>query len=155
MQNIKMNMSRLLKYILPLSFLLGLSLMGLEYKLNQDMLKRFSNEGDWLENARGRLFYKLKPGEQKLTFVLESGASGITANMEAIGDGLSQYGRVISYDRSGLGMSQPGVAQPSLDQIADDTLFLIDRLAGTSPVVYVGYSIGAAFVINFQRKYPG
>lgn len=147
----------LLSLVALLLSLVGIGVGALlrERYLTQKVIERYSADGQWIDAPSGRLFYKLTQSDAKVAFVLESGLGGITADMKSMAQALDPYGKVLTYDRSGLGMSQTGLKHPSLEQMARDTRFLMDHVLPNIPVVYIGYSLGASYVLNFERQYPG
>ena len=129
-------------------------LVGTEKFLDKRAAIRFSAGGDWLDCPSGKIFYKALHSNKERYFVLESGQSGLTMDMLPLARQLAPYGHVIVYDRSGLGLSKTGLVRPNLAQVADDTKCVIEQLASSKPVIYVGYSMGGTYVINFMRTFP-
>lgn len=64
----------------------------------------------------------------------------------------SRY-RLVRFDARGFGGSAPGDAVLTMDRIADDAAFLIDRLR-LGPVVLVGCSMGGYAAFCFAQKHP-
>lgn len=68
--------------------------------------------------------------------------------------GLRVLGTVISYDRAGVGRSEPGVPPRTSDRIATELKGLLDALKLPGPYVLVGHSIGGRHVRTFASMYP-
>lgn len=62
--------------------------------------------------------------------------------------------RVVVPDLRGFGGSSPFSAAPSLDQMADDVVNLLDALKITNSVVLGGLSMGGYIALAVARKYP-
>ncbi|MFE4970675.1 alpha/beta fold hydrolase [Kitasatospora sp. NPDC056651] len=86
----------------------------------------------WVEAGRGGV----------VPVVLIAGAGSSSLTWVPVLPELAEYGRVVAYDRAGLGASEPGhTATPTLDgQIADLTALVEHLDAG--PVLLVGHSWG-------------
>jgi pimeloyl-ACP methyl ester carboxylesterase len=63
--------------------------------------------------------------------------------------------RVCSYDRAGLGWSDPGPSYETVEQIVSDLHGLLERAGENRPYVLVGASIGGIFIRAYQHAYPG
>jgi 3-oxoadipate enol-lactonase len=66
---------------------------------------------------------------------------------------IGKYYRVIVYDRSGCGRSQPSREGYSIDGFADELAGLLDHLEVPAAVV-VGHSLGSMVAQRFAGKYP-
>jgi pimeloyl-ACP methyl ester carboxylesterase len=66
---------------------------------------------------------------------------------------LSKQFRVIVYDRSGSGRSQPGRDGYSIDKWCEELASLLDYLAVPSAIV-VGHSLGSAIALRFAARHP-
>jgi pimeloyl-ACP methyl ester carboxylesterase len=62
--------------------------------------------------------------------------------------------RVCSYDRAGLGWSDPGPAYETVEQTVADLHSLLLASGEKGPLVLVGASIGGIFIRAYQRTYP-
>lgn len=67
--------------------------------------------------------------------------------------GLSDFARVIAYDKRGTGMSDPVSAAPSLDERMDDMLAVLDT-AGSQRATIVGVSEGGPIGTMFAASHP-
>ena len=72
-------------------------------------------------------------------------------------EALSERARVVAPDLRGFGTSPPGNADPKLgitmERYADDLAELLNVLAISEPVVYIGLSMGGYIAWQFVRKY--
>src|SRR4029077_4848012 len=67
---------------------------------------------------------------------------------------LSRQFRVIVYDRSGCGRSQPARDGYSIDAWTEDLAGLLDHLSVPSAVV-AGHSLGSTIALRFAARYSG
>jgi pimeloyl-ACP methyl ester carboxylesterase len=68
---------------------------------------------------------------------------------------LSKVFRCVLYDHRGHGESSPAVGGDySLDALARDLKAVVDRTAGSAPVVLVGHSLGGMAVLSFAALHP-
>lgn len=67
---------------------------------------------------------------------------------------VSNHTRVCSYDRAGMGWSEPGPKPRTYMRIADELHALLQAAGEEGPYVLVGHSVGAHTVRFFVQKYP-
>ena len=67
--------------------------------------------------------------------------------------GLSDFARVINYDKRGTGMSDPVATAPSLDERMDDILAVLDA-AGSEKATVLGISEGGSIGAMFAATHP-
>jgi pimeloyl-ACP methyl ester carboxylesterase len=67
---------------------------------------------------------------------------------------IAQQTRVCSYDRAGLGWSDPGSADETVEQTTADLHSLLLAAKEKGPYILVGASVGGAFIRAYQRAFP-
>jgi pimeloyl-ACP methyl ester carboxylesterase len=88
------------------------------------------------------------------TVVLEAGMASMSANWAWVRDDLAREGRVVTYDRAGLGWSDRGGAKDAATSAAN--LHTLLRAAGIDPpYVLAGHSYGGLVVRMFADEHPG
>ena len=93
-------------------------------------------------------------GKGKPVVVLEAGDSRGCETWSKVQDDIAQFATVCSYDRAGLGWSEP-VSQPrTFQDSVGDLHVLLERLALPAPYVLVGHSIGGELVRLYAHTYP-
>lgn len=92
-------------------------------------------------------------GYGSATLVLVSGGTLGLETWKDLQELLSQYARVISYDRSGLGNSDYVPNSKSIDYLTAELHAVINNLAIDTPVILVGHSIGGHIVRKYTELY--
>lgn len=85
--------------------------------------------------------------------VLVSGLGGTAAFWEPINQALRDRFRIVRFDQRGIGASTRGTAPCTIDQLAADTLRILEELDISSTLV-VGHSTGGAIVQTLAAKTP-
>lgn len=83
--------------------------------------------------------------------------SGLNMTMETWGvvpSGVAQFTRVCTYERAGLGESDPGPIPKTTQQIADELHTLLRNAGVPGPYVMVGHSVGGLNVRLFASEHP-
>lgn len=89
--------------------------------------------------------------------VFESGLGADSHAWDRVAGPISAFGRVILYDRAGLGQSQPMQADDPVtaEGVATRLHALLDAVGVPPPWVLVGHSLGGLYLQMFARTYPG
>jgi len=107
----------------------------------------------FIENNGNKIAY-CDTGSGRATIVLVSGLTVGIDTWKDLQQRLSKYARVISYDRSGLGDSDYVPNSKNMDAMTSELDIIINQLAGNTPVVLVGHSIGGHIVRKYTELYP-
>jgi len=91
-------------------------------------------------------------GNGSPTVVLESGLAATSLSWRIVQNEIAKFAHVISYDRAGLGWSDPANTPPTLARSVDDLHALL-RAAGSPPYILVGHSFGAPIVRAYANRY--
>jgi pimeloyl-ACP methyl ester carboxylesterase len=108
-----------------------------------------------LVNIGGRSIHLNCTGSGKPVVVLEAGGGAYAIDWALVQPRIAEKTRVCSYDRAGLGWSDPGPADETVEQTVDDLHAALSRAGEKGPYVLVGASVGGAFVRAYQRSFPG
>jgi pimeloyl-ACP methyl ester carboxylesterase len=84
--------------------------------------------------------------------VLESGLGGASFDWGFVQPAVAEFTKVCSYDRAGMGYSDPGPSPRTMRRIANELAMLLDRANVETPVVLVGASIGGLAVRVFASE---
>ena len=115
-------------------------------------VRRFPPPGRLID-VGGRRLHLLCIGSGRPIVLFEASGFSNSASSAAARTGLARRTTVCSYDRAGVGWSDPGPDVMSVGQLADDLRQLQDR-ALDSPIVIVTSSVGGLVSELFARRYP-
>ena len=93
-------------------------------------------------------------GDGAPAVILDTGLGGSSAGWGFVQPGVAQFTRVCSYDRAGMGYSDPGPSPRTARRIASELAELLARSGIAGPVVLVGASIAGFDVRVFASDYP-
>jgi pimeloyl-ACP methyl ester carboxylesterase len=91
-------------------------------------------------------------GEGTPTVVFESGISATSVSWTVLQPQIAAMTTTVSYDRAGLGWSEPMPGQLDAGRIVHDLEMLLERLQTPAPYVLVGHSFGALLVRLFAER---
>lgn len=89
------------------------------------------------------------------TVVLEAGLAEGLDTWTGVQPDVGAFARSLSYDRAGLGASQPGPGPRSPDRLADELAALLTALSWSGPAVIVAHSAGAFPARELAARHPG
>lgn len=93
-------------------------------------------------------------GEGSPVVVLEAGLGGSSPEWWHIQTELARFTTVVSYDRAGMGWSEPSPHTRTSRQIAIELYTLLQKLVLPGPYLLVGHSQGGLYIQHFARMYP-
>ncbi|MEZ5558102.1 MAG: alpha/beta hydrolase [Pseudomonadales bacterium] len=88
------------------------------------------------------------------TVVLESGLTAPFAAWRQVQSAVETGARVCSYDRAGMGWSDPSPNPTRTSYVVEDLERLLDRGGVAGPLLLVGWSAGGVFVRAFAARNP-
>jgi pimeloyl-ACP methyl ester carboxylesterase len=104
--------------------------------------------------GRRRRLNVLLTGKGPVTVILAAGGGGSTINWGYVQAALSRDYRVLSYDRAGLGFSDPGPAPRTTARSVDDLRAALAALGLEPPYVIAGHSMGSFDARLFAFRNP-
>jgi len=148
---------RWLRYLLTgfLILLIALVCAGAIYEAiesHRDRL-RFRPPGRMMDIGGYRL-HLYCTGEGSPTVILEAGGGNPWLSWYKAQRQVAQFTRVCSYDRAGLGWSDPSPKPRTTKVIAEELLTLLHNAGIAGPFVLVGHSLGGMDVRMFASQYP-
>jgi len=86
--------------------------------------------------------------------VFESGHGTPMGHWDRILDGVSELAPLITYDRPGIGESEPDNEMPTIKNVSDKLIKILKYLDIKPPYILVGHSLGGSYVRGFAVYYP-
>jgi pimeloyl-ACP methyl ester carboxylesterase len=105
-------------------------------------------------DAGGHCLHMLVVGEAGPVVVLESGWPGCGLGWDRVRGPVSQFARVVTYDRAGTGKSETGPSPRHAEQIASELHTALQNAGLDPPYILVGQSLGGPYVRVFAKMYP-
>jgi pimeloyl-ACP methyl ester carboxylesterase len=103
----------------------------------------------------GRRLHLLRRGDAGPAVILESGGAGGSSTQDwPLLTRIARFAHGLSYDRAGLGWSDPPPAPRTFNGMAGDLHALLASAGEAPPFVLVGGSFGGLLVRAFCRLYP-
>jgi len=133
---------------LALTFLFALSFI-----VKRRLAKKFPPIGQMFDIGGYRLHMHIE-GEGAPTVVFDSGAGGIGLHWELVRPSIAKVARVVTYDRAGLGWSDPSPKPRHADVMAEELHTLLKNANIEGPFILVGHSLGGIVARQFAAKYP-
>jgi pimeloyl-ACP methyl ester carboxylesterase/ketosteroid isomerase-like protein len=93
-------------------------------------------------------------GEGTPTVIIDVGAGAWSMFFSHIQAAAAQRTRVCTYDRAGLGWSDPGPRPRTSSRMVDELHLLLHRSGINPPIVLVGHSLGGYNIRIYQARYP-
>jgi pimeloyl-ACP methyl ester carboxylesterase len=94
-------------------------------------------------------------GRGSPTVLLEAGAGWRSNVWDKVLEGVAAFTRVCTYDRAGLGQSEPRPRPRTIQDMVTDLHVLLWTAGIPAPFVMVGHSLGGFIVRLFTHRYPG
>lgn len=103
----------------------------------------------------GRRLHMHCTGEGRPTVLLESGSGAWSTHWALVQPKVASFTRVCSYDRAGLGWSDPGPKPYDIQSAVRDLDALLARSHEQPPFVFVGWSFGGSIVWLYTQDHTG
>jgi pimeloyl-ACP methyl ester carboxylesterase len=86
--------------------------------------------------------------------VFESGLGTPMGSWDRVLTGVSELAPLVTYDRPGIGESEPDNEIPTIKNVSDKLIKILNHLGIAPPYVLVGHSLGGAYVRGFAVYHP-
>jgi pimeloyl-ACP methyl ester carboxylesterase len=103
----------------------------------------------------GRRLHMHCTGEGRPTVLLESGSGAWSTHWALVQPKVASFTRVCSYDRAGLGWSDPGPKPYDIQSAVRDLDALLARSHEQPPFVFAGWSFGGSIVWLYAQDHAG
>ena len=107
-----------------------------------------------LVDIGGRRLNIICTGQGSPTVILEAGLLADSATWRLVQPAISRRTRVCSYDRAGLGFSDPAGSPRDASSVVRDLHALLQRARIAPPYVLVGWSSGGLYTRLYQYRFP-
>ena len=115
-----------------------------------DVLTRIDGKVD----VGGYQLYIMCDGQGSPTVILDAGLGGTHGAWATVQPSVATFTRVCSYDRAGLGDSDPGPTPRTSQQIVKELHALLDNAGVAGPYMLVGHSFGGFNTRLYAGQYP-
>ncbi len=138
-----------------LAVLLGLALLGAAYESVSEASdsRAYPPPGQMVDVGGYRLHINCV-GTGSPTVVIESGLGDWSASWSAVQSQAARTTRVCTYDRAGMGFSEPGPLPRTAARFAEELHTLLQRADIPGPYILAGHSAGGYTVRLFAAAYP-
>lgn len=92
--------------------------------------------------------------EGQPVIVFESGQGTPMGHWDRILNGVSEFAPLVTYDRPGIGESEPDDEFPTIKNVSDKLIKILTYLDLEPPYVLVGHSLGGVYIRGFAVYYP-
>lgn len=92
--------------------------------------------------------------EGEPVIVFESGHATPMDNWDKVLEGASALGALFTYDRPGIGKSEALDEIPTIKNVADRLVRILNHLEIPPPYILVGHSLGGLYIRGFAVHYP-
>jgi pimeloyl-ACP methyl ester carboxylesterase len=107
-----------------------------------------------LVEVGGRKLHLHCSGKGSPTVVLVAGGGAYSIDWALVQPQVAETTRVCSYDRAGLGWSDSGPADETVEQTIGDLHALLRAAGEKGPYILTGASIGGIYIRAYQRAFP-
>ncbi len=107
-----------------------------------------------LVDIGGRKLHLYCSGKGGPTLVLVAGGGAYSIDWALVQPRVAERTRVCSYDRAGLGWSDSGPADETVEQTVADLHAVLNAAGEKGPYILAGASIGGIFIRACQRAFP-
>ena len=116
--------------------------------------RRWPAPGRFAEIADGLRLHCCEAGSGSPAVILESGIAATTLNWRALQTSIARFTRVLSYDRAGLGFSDPARTPRTPAHVVAELRLLLEHSGVPPPYVLVGHSFGGLVMRRFALDHP-
>jgi pimeloyl-ACP methyl ester carboxylesterase len=144
---------RLALAVLGLLVALVLSGAGYESIMSAGDAARYPQAGRLID-VGGHHLHLHCVGSGGPTVIMEGGGGGNILHWMTVQPGIALSTRICTYDRAGMGWSEPGPLPRTPGRIVAELHTLLVNAAVPGPYVLVGHSIGAKYMRLYADRYP-
>lgn len=121
---------------------------------NRIALKEYTHPHLLVEVEPGRHLNVFCTGSGSPLVIFEAGGGDDSSSFRSVQPGISAFTRVCSYDRAGIGFSDPSPWPSNAVNTVADLHRLVRAISPGRPVILVGHSDGGLYVPLYAATYP-
>ena len=138
-----------------LALVMVLSVAGFLYEnISEARDRRFNPPVGKLVDVGGRMMHIDCEGDGSPTVILDAGLGDSSLSWRKVQPEIAKFTRVCSYDRAGVGYSEPSLAPRTSKVMASELHALLGAAGIRPPFVIVGHSMGGYDVRVYASLYP-
>jgi pimeloyl-ACP methyl ester carboxylesterase len=147
-----MNLSPLFLTLILLTVSVGIFLT-VATRAKSRLKKQYPPIGQMIDIGGYRLHMHVE-GAGTPTVIFDAGAGGIGLSWELVRPAIAKVTRVVTYDRAGLGWSDPSPYPRDAATMALELHTMLTNANISAPYILVGHSLGGVVARQFAAKYP-
>jgi len=134
---------------------IALAIVGILYQQLGARLdaRRFPPQGRWV-HTNGRRLHVVVQGQGAPAVWFESAIAASSLSWSRVQPAIARFTTACSYDRAGLGWSDPPADRLTLNGVVHDLKVAIAEVSPRMPCVLVGHSFGAFVCMAFAAEHP-
>lgn len=113
----------------------------------------FDKRGEMIDIG-GYSLYVEDTGTGKVTVIFDAGMGDDSSVWNKVVEEVSQFSRVITYDRAGLGWSEKSPHERDSKTIVAELHSVLEEKGITGPIILVGHSFGGVNMQRYALTYP-
>ena len=113
----------------------------------------FDKRGEMIDIC-GYSLYVEDTGTGKVTVIFDAGMGDDSSVWNKVAEEVSQFSRVNTYDRAGLGWSEESPHERDSKVIVDELHSVLEEKDITGPIILVGHSFGGVNMQRYALTYP-
>jgi pimeloyl-ACP methyl ester carboxylesterase len=113
----------------------------------------FDKRGEMIDIG-GYSLYVEDTGTGKVTVIFDAGMGDDSSVWNKVAEEVSQFSRVITYDRAGLGWSEKSPHERTSKTIVAELHSVLEKKDITGPIILVGHSFGGVNMQRYALTYP-
>lgn len=134
--------------------LLVMALLG-SHSLRSSAAEKSNPPSGQFQSVGNHKLHYVVQGEGPITVVMDSGLGNAgTISWMGVEERIASFAQVCTFDRAGLGWSEPGPEPRSPDRELDELRELLRKAGLSGPYVLVGHSLGGQIMRLYASRYP-
>lgn len=135
--------------------LLSLTIVLIIFQITSTMIDnyRYPPVGNLIDLGSHQLHIH-STGKGSPTVILDAGLSGTSLGWSLVQSKVSEFTRVVSYDRAGYAWSDESPSKRTSENIVTELHALLEKANIQGPYILVGHSFGGCNVLLYAHRYP-